>query len=331
MEERAPPKRFWSTAIKGVAVFVVSIVTFGWAIHGVDLARVGDQVAHTSGAAIAVFLVLQVFAQGARVLRWWLLVRSIGPASTRTILRSGLIGVPAAFLFPLRLGEFVRPAILARDGTPFAGSVAAVVVERVADGLFNVGLFFGLLAVFPASATIPAELKTLGRFAFVGFGGVLVVLVVAAFARGPVVATIRRVVSPVSARGAEFIVKLMQTFLEGLVILGNWRRILAFGFSTALFWGLNGLSTYVLARDHLPNIPLVAGPFTVSVSVFAITVPGGPGAIGTFEAGYRLGLAPFGVSAESAAVISLVTHGIQIGLLLAMVVVGFVFTRSPRT
>jgi uncharacterized membrane protein YbhN (UPF0104 family) len=65
----------------------------------------------------------------------------------------------------------------------------------------------------------------------------------------------------------------------------------------------------------------------VSCVVFAVTAPAGPAFAGTLEAGYRLGLAPFGVSPADAAVVALVTHAAQLVMMAGFAVLGFRLAR----
>ena len=53
---------------------------------------------------------------------------------------------------------------------------------------------------------------------------------------------------------------------------------------------------------------MLAGPFTVSVLVFAVMVPAGPAFIGPMQAGFKAGLAAYGISATDSFVVGIAAH-----------------------
>lgn len=315
--EGAPPKRsFVGLAIKGVVALAISVVTLWWAFHDVDLDHVGKNLGNTSVGVIVLYVVMMVILHLARVVRFGLLVSPLGTASRRSIFSAVSVGLPASFFLPLRLGELVRPVMLSRAGTPFAGAMAAVVVERIADGLFNVGMFFILLTTLPEEA-IASEIRGLSKLALVGFGGGLIFLVAAYFARQPVLALLRKVLSPISTGLADKVVKLTETFVDGLAALGSAPRLFSFLFLTAFFWLLNGATTWMLAASYVEGLDFMAGFFAIACTVFAVMIPAGPAFAGTMEAGFRIGLTPYGVDAAEAAVVAIAAHALHLVLMAA--------------
>ena len=317
-------------AIKAVAAVLISALTLWWAFHDVDLHHVGANLGNTSASVIIIYLVANCIMHMSRVLRFGLLVKPLGNVSNRSIFAAVSVGLPASFFLPLRLGELVRPAMLSRSGVPFAGAMAAVAVERIADGLFNVGLFFVLLSTLP-SESIPAEVRHLSRLALVGFGSGLVFLVAAYFARGPVLALLKRMLSPLSPKLAEKLIHLTNTFIDGLAALGSTSRFLSFIFLTAFFWLLNGVTTWMLAESYVGEIPLAAGSFAICATVFAVMIPAGPAVAGTMEAGYRLGLTPYGVSASEAAVVAIAAHAIHLIMMAGFAGAGMLAADSQKS
>jgi uncharacterized membrane protein YbhN (UPF0104 family) len=191
------------------------------------------------------------------------------------------------------------------------------------DGLFNVGWFFLLLGLLPSSASIDPRLRSGAIVMLALFGGGLLFLVAAYLAKERVLGPLERMLGRFSPSFARRIVALVATFLEGLVAIGGFSKILLFFVYTALYWGINGLTTYVLTTGYGVNVPLIAGPFSVACVVFAVTIPGAPGFAGTLEAGYRVGMAPFGVSPSDAALVAIVSHVLTLVLLALYVAFGF--------
>ncbi len=318
-------------AIKAAVAVAISALTLWWAFHDVDLEHVRNNLGHTTAGVLLLYVVAQCVMHLSRVIRFGLLVKPLGDASNRSIFAAVSIGIPASFFFPLRLGELVRPAMLARSGIPFAGSMAAVAVERIADGLFNVGIFFLLLGTLP-SETIKPEIRHLSQIALVGFGGGMIFLVAAYFARGPVLAGLRMVVSPLSRGLADKLVGLTSTFIDGLSALGTTTRFLSFVALTAFFWILNGAATWMLANSYIGDLPLSSGVFAICCTVFAVMIPAGPAFAGTMEAGFRLGLTPYGVDASEAAVVAIAAHALHLVLMASFAGIGMLAAEAaPAT
>ena len=169
-------------------------------------------------------------------------------------------------------------------------------------------LFFIFIRLLPATASLPDELHSLGNVALVGFGGGVLFLVTAYFARDPVLRIVKRILDPISEGVSTKVVGLISTFVEGIGALRSVPRFLGFVGTTAIFWAVNGGITWVLAESYVDGLPVLAGPFTIGVTVFAVMIPAGPAFAGTLEAGFRLGLSPFGVDVSSAAAIAVVAH-----------------------
>lgn len=326
-------RRRWgglSMALKLLVALAVSVGAAWWAFEDVDLAKMGSYLERSSLPIMAIFVLAQIFGQLIRVVRWGLLITPQGPASWRAIFAAASVGFPATFFLPLRLGELVRPVMIARSGVPFAGAMASVVVERIADGLVSLGIFFVCLRFLPASARVSEKLDTAINVASWLFGVALLGLVVVAVARRPALVLIRRLLSPLPATVAERILGLLTGFLDGLTALRTAPRILAFAGLSVAFWLTMGASAWLLATSYLPELPFVAGPFAIAVVAFAIMVPAGPGFVGTFEAGYVLGLAPFGVSADASGAVAVAAHALQLVFLAALAGVGFLAAENRQ-
>jgi uncharacterized protein (TIRG00374 family) len=325
------PTSVWVWVLRGTLALLVSAAALVWAFHDVPMGELADGLRSTDPTAISVYILVSLAFQAARVVRWGLLITPVKDVGARAIWQAGLIGIPASAFLPLRLGEFVRPVMIARAGVPFATGMASVVVERVADGIVNVGLFFILLSIMPASAPLSDSLRTAGFLASVVFGGAVVFLVVAGFARAKSVALLRVVLRPVPDRIVDRAVHLLETFLDGVTPLSNGRRLAAFLILTALYWGANGAITTYLARSYGLDVPFMAGPFALTCVVFAIMIPAGPAFAGTLELGMSLGFSPFAVSPVQVAAVALGAHAATLLVLALTAGLGFLVGSPPRS
>ena len=125
---------------------------------------------------LATLLVYSFF----RTARWYFLVRPLGAVRLAEVLLAGLAGTLWIVALPWRLGELVRPALLARrTGLPLAQLVGTVAVERVVDGLVVCGMFFLAAAQLPQAAAI-AGLRPAALLAAALFAAALALLLVLA-------------------------------------------------------------------------------------------------------------------------------------------------------
>jgi uncharacterized protein (TIRG00374 family) len=326
------------TAAKAVVALLVSAFALWFAFRDVDLEYVRGNLGRTGVWAIASYIGLQLLVHVVRVWRYWLLCEPLGrgarsegtPVSPRAVFASVSIGIPAAVFLPLRLGELVRPLLLTRAGAPIAGAFATVVVERVADGIFNVGLFFILFALLPAGSNVPSQLRSAALVMLVFFGSALVFVIAAYFMRDRVLGWFERIAGVVAPKLAHKAVELLSTFLDGLRALATVPRFLLFLALTIAYWGTNGYSVYLLMTAYGLNLPVISGWFAIACVVFAVTVPAGPAFAGTLEAGFRFGLAPFGVSASDTAVVSLLVHALTLVILAMFTGAGFLAAEPAQ-
>ena len=76
-----------------------------------------------------------------RAMRWRHLTDPIQPIGVRPLFRATAIGFMVNNVFPLRVGEVVRPWYLSREvGAPSAALFGTVVLERVIDTIMVIGL-----------------------------------------------------------------------------------------------------------------------------------------------------------------------------------------------
>ena len=93
------------------------------------------------------------------------LAGAAAPSAARrfgTAFRTTVIGFAAIFLLPARIGEVLRPYLLARhEGLNAAATFATVIVERLLD-LVTVLLLFGLRDSVRRASTSGAKIRTAG-------------------------------------------------------------------------------------------------------------------------------------------------------------------------
>ncbi len=235
-------------------------------------------------------LLVYAFARSAR---WWFLVCPLGQVRFADVLLAGLAGTLWIVALPWRLGELVRPALLARrSGLPASQLLGTVAIERVVDGLVVCGAFF------VAAAAAPGVPEMTGLYAacvaaVALFGAALAVLV--ALARWPhaLERPIRGVLGRVAPRLADLLAATARGLADGLRALPSPRPLALFLLATLAYWAANALGMVVLARAcglELAPLQVVA---VLAVLNLTLLVPGPPAHVGTFQLGVATGLGLF--------------------------------------
>ena len=293
-----------------IVITAVTVFFVWWFLKDLNLREVGRSIlrAHPGylGAALAVTIQTYVI----RAWRWQQLLVPIGRARYRTAFRTTVIGFAATFLLPGRIGEVLRPYLLARqEGFSVPATFATVIVERVLD-LAAVVLLFGL-----AVATLPMELhRTIEVVAITGaVGSVVVVVAMVVLAGHPerLGRWAERLTSRLPGRLARMARHLVQTFTEGLAVMRRPRPlVISFLLSLAL-WVSVAMGLYFVSLAFDLALPFVGSFLVLLILVGGVAVPT-PGGAGTFHAAYSYGMTTFfGAGVDAAGAAAIVLHAVS--------------------
>ena len=289
------------------------------------------------GRYLWVYLASFVVVHAARLGRWVVMVRGISDAPVAEVVGVGLTGFAAIVLFPLRLGELVRPALLQqRTGVPFSAGLGTAVVERVADGLIiTLVLFLSILAAPVAASEVvrSAGWVSLGVFLSASVGLGLFV-----WRRSMAEALLEATVGRLSAKVARGLIETMETFSQGVGSLHGGGRLWWFLALTALYWSANAMGMWWLARGFGFELPWYAGWGLLGTLVVGLMIPTGPGFLGNFQyfvqEGLRLYL-PGSAAGAAGLAMGLIQNGLQlmVQVLVAVPAVGSMAleARSKRS
>ena len=286
-------RRLRSSAIPVLAGLLLSGALLWLTIRGLDWAAVG---AHLSGASVILLLLgLLMFlaASLVRAARWRLLFARDQP----TLLRLFVVqneGIGVNNMLPLRLAsEVTQLAVLTVRDRVHGGVVAASLgMERVVDA--------GATAlILGATIFLVPELRDFTPVALAGIAVSLAALFVVrgVLGRGQALAVVRRFT---------FISEFVRAVGE---LAAQPRRLAAAGAITFLYWGMVGLTAWVLAVAlELPIDPLTTTLLIMGTIVFTTTVPGAPSGVGTFEFAVVYFLDFFGIERSEAFGYAVVIH-----------------------
>jgi hypothetical protein len=253
-----------------------------------------------------------------RAVRWRYLLRAVVDIPKRRLLAVSLIGFMAILILPFRIGEFVRPYMLRSPAKKSAGgqtttpevsmsmATASVIAERVTDALYlSIVLAIALLLVptiepMPDRVVgIPISVRQvrMGGFTMLGVSSVaFAVIAIFYFARSWAHRATLAVFGMVSRPLGEKLAGIAEQLADGLHFLGRPRDALPFFVETSLYWGLNVVGMWLLARwsgiVHSDGSPATFGEACALMGMLGVTIliPGPPGLLGVFQAGVYAGM-----------------------------------------
>src|SRR5690349_5334721 len=201
-----------------LAVAALTIGLLWWFFRTPDARAVwrAMMAARLSFVLLAVLVTLQTYA--IRTWRWQALLIPVGHARFGPAFRTTVIGFTATFLLPGRVGEVLRPYLLARqEGFKVPSTFATILVERLLD-LATVLLLFACAMPF-LGLDVGRDVKWAGGAAAVGAVAGLVTLFVCAGHPERLGRWAGRITRWLPARIAHATDHLVRTFAEGLAVM----------------------------------------------------------------------------------------------------------------
>ncbi|NQW05174.1 MAG: flippase-like domain-containing protein [Acidobacteria bacterium] len=275
--------------------------------------------AHLGLVALAVLTTLQTYF--IRAWRWQTLLRPIGVVPFRSAFRATVIGFTAIFLLPARVGEVLRPYLLAKqENLSVSATFATVILERALDLTAVLLLFAGALPFMPVD--VAPEVRAGGAAAAAASLTGLVMLFM--FARHP--ERLGQLVDRLSAwlptRAAQALGAFARKFAAGLAVMRDGRALLVtLAWSLAL-WISICAGIWLVSRAFGLTVPFTGAFLVVMYLVVGVAAPT-PGGAGAFHVMYKLAVMQnFGAQADDAAAAAIFLHLVSFA---PVALLGFVF------
>lgn len=301
--------------VVSLVLTAVLLTVFLW---NVDFGEVGVALERSDPLMIVAAIALALATYWFRAVRWQLILRPAGRVRHSSALLGTTVGYAAMTLFPARMGDLVRPAVLAnRERLPFSAALASIFTERIFD-LWTVVVYFLIFVAWPPpmaqlddAAQTNLDILRLSGYA-VGAGLVIGTLVLLGLFRfqGKFVDLATRPVGWISDRWRQPFANFLNHFLDGLRVLQRPRDLaLTCGASLLLWYIINWQVKVTLMAFDL-DLPLRVAYFVVAIGVIGLAIPT-PGGVGGFHKAIQLGLAVFfAVELNTATAIAIVHHAI---------------------
>lgn len=310
MVEAPPVSRAPSVAQKvwpKLAVSLVLALGFVWMFKKGGVPLLPDEAAratlsiqgvvgYTVALAVCVFL---------RTWRWVYLLRPIDPdVKAWPTFGIGLVGFALVMLSPFRMGELVRPYLIARRSrVTFVQATGTIAGERIVDGLLlSIALFLGLLLSTPihplpdhlGKLAVPvAAVPAAARSALALFGAAFVAMGLFYWARGFARRLTNAVVGVVSKRLAAWITHKIESVADGLSFLPSRDHGVPFFLHSLVYIFTCVLLCWVGVWAVGLRVTFAQAAVLMGVSGLGILIPAGPGFFGAYQIANFCALAMF--------------------------------------
>ncbi|MBI5610447.1 MAG: flippase-like domain-containing protein [Deltaproteobacteria bacterium] len=254
---------------------------------------------------LALYFVFLTVIHWLRVLRWHPLLEPYARVPIAALNRSGAVGFMAVFLLPLRLGELSRPLMLARKHAghppvPFAAGLATIALERVLDGLTVTALLFVVLfEVHPATLARHPGIQQAAWIAGAVFSSAILGLGAVLVAREFTLRWTRKILGAIAPGVTDKLLGMVTAFVDGLAVLKSPWHVVQFIGITIVYWGVNGLGIWLMARGFGLEVPVIAGYAMMCFVVVGMMIPNAPANAGSFWYFLLLPAALYGVDEQS--------------------------------
>jgi glycosyltransferase 2 family protein len=262
-------------------------------------------------------VVVTALTYAVRAWRWQSLLAPIGPTRYRVAFETTVIGFAANALIPGRVGEVLRPYLLARREKLNATSAfATIILERVLD-LATVLLLFAAFVFTVKPGVISGDPS---QFAVVKFGGGVAAVssiagLVVLFALAGHPERLGRAASRVErllpARLAGVVAGFVETFAQGLGVLRQPTRLLTALALSFPMWMSIAAGIWLSSRAFHITFPYTGSFLVMTILVVGVAAPT-PGGVGAFHAAYQFAVMEFfGAPGDRAVGAAIVLHAVS--------------------
>jgi uncharacterized membrane protein YbhN (UPF0104 family) len=303
--------------VRTVLIFLLTIGLLAFFFRKADPAKVWAETRRADPLLLLYAVIVTGLTYAARAWRWQMLLAPIGPTRFAVAFETTVIGFAANALIPGRVGEVLRPYLLARRESLNATSAfATIILERVLD-LVTVLLLFAVFVFGVGPGVIsgdPGQLalvKLGGGIAAASAAGGLIVLFALAGHPERLGRMALRVERLLPARLAGVVARFVETFAQGLAVLRDPARLataLALSFP---MWMSIAAGIWLTSQAFHITFPYTGSFLVMTVLVVGVAAPT-PGGVGGFHAAYQFAVTQFfAASTDRAVGAAIVLHAVS--------------------
>jgi len=306
MGEAPAPKPLISPRARTLAGIAVSIVLLWYAARNVDFGKAWQAMSGVDFSLYAVSMLLYLATMAVRSL---VIITLLGPHGRVTIgnaLPNLVIGYFANNILPLKVGEIVRTALIAREARiPFLTGLSALVVERSLDVLSLLVIALAISFFLELPREVIVSVRVAGIVLAVVYAGAISLALVRGRTRERIDVVLRRL--PAGA----WIVRSLDQLSLGLRAVGRPAIIVRTLFLVALFWTVAVALWYMRLRAFgLSEDPAAAGLVLLVVGL-GVSIPSAPSYAGVMHACIVFVLGTLGVEPDRSFPFAVFLHALD--------------------
>ncbi|MBI4477192.1 MAG: flippase-like domain-containing protein [Acidobacteria bacterium] len=305
-------------SIKTVVILLLAIGLLALFLRHANLSQVWAEIIHGRGDLIVAATAGVASTYGFRALRWQYLLAPIGTTHFAPAFRTTVIGFAASSLLPARIGEVLRPYLLARrERLSFTATFATILLERLLDLITVLLLLASFVLVFD-----PGMSKAAPRIYSAVTLGALGVAVLSLLTLGAVILLsghperlaklLDGLRGHVPDRMVDKMISLSRTFLEGFAVIRSPGRLLNAMLLSLPLWISIAVPIWLVPTAYGIAVPFSGSFLLTALLVIGVAVPT-PGAVGGFHEAFRIGVTVFyGAPNDKAVGAAIVLHAISV-------------------
>ncbi|MFB3895082.1 MAG: lysylphosphatidylglycerol synthase transmembrane domain-containing protein [bacterium] len=310
---------------------IISILCIAYFIKGIDWRQAWTIMESAQYLwlipAIIAFLISFYF----RIIRWQIFMDPIKKLPIKRLTPSLMIGFMGNSVLPARLGELIRPYVLAKkEQLSFSAALATVVIERIFDGICMLFLLAVVLMFFaPAISSNTDSFITLPKIQAISYTFLAVNIAIIIFLYllkkypDKIVAMFRKIFRFLPVHWLDKLSHLLLSFVDGLHILHQPKQIILASIYSFGVWITSAIQIlFVQYAFHLGSLPLSAPIFIMVIIAIGVMLPSAPGYVGPYHAACRGALILLGVEINTAIGFAVILHASQV---IVIVLIGFYY------
>ncbi|MBI5374619.1 MAG: flippase-like domain-containing protein [Candidatus Schekmanbacteria bacterium] len=286
--------------------FIISAFFIYLAVNKVDYGALKESLVNCNYLYLIPMVALSVLLQLCKAYRWKLIITPVKKIRLSLIYYLHCIGFMGINILPFRLGEFLRPYLLSKQGdVKLSTSVATTVMERILDG--GTLLLFMIAAV--RFAPVPDWVLKAGEsvFAVIALSIMFLFFLVWKGRRYLLKFTSFKPLAPFQ----EKTIRIFDSFKQGFDIMPDKKAFIFAIILSVIFWVIPVFNTYLLFSAFSMALPFSAALTLFIIVSIGLMIPSAPGFIGNFQFFCILALSLYGVNKSEALGFSIVLNAVQ--------------------
>lgn len=235
--------------------------------------------------------------------RWARLLQPVCATRARDLIAPVVIGYMGTGLMPMQLGEIARAYLAARQlQARMAPVLASILVERILD-------IFALLVIVAAIGLAGAGLAPQYRAVGIGFLFIALFTLAVIWLYGThteaFVAFVRRCTTWLPARLHALLLDQLTAGASGVRALRDPYSFAMLAIMSLVQWGCMCACIWISLMAVGQHLPVLASLTVLAMTILAMTLPAGPGYVGSLQLAFVIALTPFQVASSVAVAASI--------------------------